>query len=1071
VDGRTWNGRASPIMMRAVRSITRLPPVPSGRAVAALAVRAIVRLAVACCAGLTLHAEQLPLKVYTTADGLARDQVNRIVRDSRGFLWFCTAEGLSRFDSHTFVTYGKAQGLPGGSVRDLLETRSGTYWVATSQGICRLDVTGAAQGRHGSVCTAFNPGETAGARNVFRLVEDRAGAIWVGTFEGVFRLDASADRVMLRAIDFGMPEGQDHRLVQDILEDRRGSLWVATRGSALYRRLPNGHVDHYGAEEGLPPRINALAEDRGGVLWAATAINGLCRLAAEPRPHMPIVSASYSVRDALPSNWMTRLLISSDGTLWAGSSRGLTECTLDADSMTPRCRSFNTVNGLSDYEVSALAEDRDRNVWVGTPAHGAMRLARNGFTTFGATDGLGRPVVGSIFEGQSGDLFLFGDGVLSRFNGRRFDAIRPNFPENVTNFSWGASQTAVQGRSGDWWFAAENWNDATNRGSGGLVRFSSVGRVEDLTRARPRVYTRKDGLPGDDVLHLFEDSRGDVWLGVHSDAFLHLVRWSRATDTFTEISDAQGWPADTWVNVFLEDASGTLWIGTGGKGLARYQNGRFTFLTQRDGLRSLEISALYRDRLGRLWITGGTDGVDVIDDPAARAPMVRHYSTKDGLSSDTTLAVTEDSWGRIYVTTGRGVDRLDPASGRFKHYTSADGLIRGEATLAFRDRHGALWFGGNYEISRLIPVQDPPESPPPALIGGLRIGGVQQAVPLLGATELATLTLPPSQNHLDIDFFGLMFRPGETLRYQYRLEGSDRDWSEPTDRRTVSYASLAPGHYRFMVRAVSAGGVSDRPAGFTFTVLPPIWMRWWFMTLAASALGAAVHLVYRYRVAQLLAVERVRMRIATDLHDDIGASLSRVAILSEVLKQQMANAPAASLSMLTDIGESVRGIIGSVGHVIWAIDPRNDDVDAVLVRVRQFASAVLDAKGIDWRFDAPPGLQRVGLGPDARRHIFLFFKEGLNNVVRHAECRSVVLSAAVEGGHIVCRIRDDGRGVTGARDPTSLDGGRGLAGMRARAAQLGGRFTIEAAASAGTQLTLTVPLRKRVSRRGLFARV
>jgi two-component sensor histidine kinase len=369
-------------------------------------------------------------------------------------------------------------------------------------------------------------------------------------------------------------------------------------------------------------------------------------------------------------------------------------------------------------------------------------------------------------------------------------------------------------------------------------------------------------------------------------------------------------------------------------------------------------------------------------------------------------------------------------------------------------------------LSHFIPASDePPEAPPPILISGLQVAGSRQFVSALGDTDMLLPDLSPGQNQLQIDFIGLSFAPGEVLRYQYKLEGTDRDWGPPTEQRSVTYR-LAPGRYKFLVRAVNSDDVpSANPAVIRFRILPPMWARWWFLTLVAIGLMLILYRFYRYRVARLLELERVRTRIATDLHDDIGSSLSRMAILSEVAKRRLRGTEQESVSILTDIAESARGVTDSMSDIVWAIDPRRDDLSNVVFRVRQFASDVLGAKGISWTLQAPAEFDKVKLNPPQRRHIFLIFKEAISNSARHADCNSVWLSLAIVHNQIIGEIRDDGRGlaVTSCQVASDRPGGHGLENMRTRAAQLGGRLTIDSSPGLGTSIKVEVPLKRTIA--------
>ena len=416
-----------------------------------------------------------------------------------------------------------------------------------------------------------------------------------------------------------------------------------------------------------------------------------------------------------------------------------------------------------------------------------------------------------------------------------------------------------------------------------------IRKFDELAHARFKAkYTTKEGLGANDVFRLFEDSHGDVWISGMSDGPASLTRWERSTAILHRYGPAEG--IHDAPTAFREDAAGNLWIGCYGGTLARYTNGRFQDFTESDGKPAGMIRALYLDQQQRLWIGSSRGGLARVDNPDSAAPRFVNYGTIDGLSSNDVWSFTEDRWGRIYLGTGRGLDQLDPATGHIRHYTAADGLARGKVEEAFRDCHGNLWFGTAEGLSRFAPQPEQVQEAPPILISGIRIAGAKQRTSALGESSISNLELEPQQKDLQIDFVGLDFAPGDIIRYQYKLEGADQDWSLPSIQRSVSYANLAPGKYRFLVRAMNTAGItSPAPAVVTFRILPPIWQRWWFLALAAFAIALVAYRVHRYRLAQVLAVERVRTRIATDLHDDIGSSLSQVSVLSEVISRRIKN--------------------------------------------------------------------------------------------------------------------------------------------------------------------------------------
>src|SRR5262249_46797143 len=373
-------------------------------------------------------------------------------------------------------------------------------------------------------------------------------------------------------------------------------------------------------------------------------------------------------------------------------------------------------------------------------------------------------------------------------------------------------------------------------------------------------------------------------------------------------------------------------------------------------------------------------------------------------------ALTEDLDGDIYIGTVRGVDRLTPETGKIRHYGTLDGLAGDFVTAAYRDRKGTLWFGTFDGLSRLDPQPERMPSPPAIRIEGLRIAGVKQTLSDFGTSAIAGLELSAAQNNLQIDFSSLSMARAAVLRYQYKLQGVDRDWNAPSDQRTVHYANLAPGSYRFLVRAVDPGGLtSAEPASVDFRIFAPFWQRWWFLTVAGVAVGLAFTWLYRYRVAHLLELERVRTHIATDLHDDIGSSLSQIAVLSEVVRRQVDGTAAASAPLST-IATTSRELVDSMSDIVWAINPNRDNLSDLSHRMRRFASDLFTSNNIEFGFDAREPERPMKLDADVRRQLFLIFKESVHNIVRHSGCANVEITLRIENHAIVLVMKDDGKG-------------------------------------------------------------
>lgn len=1016
------------------------------------------------------RAERLPVRVYTTADGLSSSAVNWVTHDSRGFLWFGTRDGLSRFDGQKFTTYRVGRDASP-SITQIIERRRGDYMVVTQTGgLYRFDAqTPASSAEDADNDEALTLHAELLAENLPGLLyEDRAGRLWMaGGPSGLLRLEESGERVKLVPVELHLPGTLEGSVpaVSRVIEARDGSFWMST-GAGLARLAPDGRVALHRLSSGLPMNayLTGICEDADGRVWVGSR-RGIYVLKPRPLsdpaafdappfadsathpprfapPEEPGGVVAFVPRGGFDSDLIFDIFQTSDGRVWVTNDGGLS--VYDGREL----RSYGTAHGLG-RKLGMMAEDSDGNLWL-AGMNGAVKLVTRGLSTYGRDDGLGARVIESLYQTPAGELYVVsGDWHVSRLDGDRFKTTRPPLGDAAGPL-W-TSNAAFLDSAGAWWFLTEKR----------LYRFDRGGALEALGTRRPSaVYQTGPGFNNGAFYRMFEDSRGRVWVSTRTGepARMGLALWRRETGDFQQFGEAEGFPAGRAPSAFCEDRAGNIWVGFYHGGLVRYADGRFTKPAGADEKAVSFVTDMYLDHAGRLWVGTVGGGLLRVDDPSAERPVFASYTTAEGLSSNNVRAITEDAAGRIYAGTVRGVDRLSPETGRIKHYTLADGLADDFVTVAFRDRQGTLWFGTQNGLSKLVPEADPPAYPPPIFIGALRVAGVKQRLSEVGQTEVAPLELDYTQANLQIDFFGFSFAPAERMRYQHKLEGADDAWSAPVAERTVAYANLAPGSYRFLVRAVNADGVaSSAPAVVTFRISPPVWARWWFAAGLVLLFGAGVYTVARAVYLRKLELERVRTRIASDLHDDIGASLTRISMLSEVARRQDGGSDSATTRRLTQIAEDARGVIDSMSDIVWAIDPRRDDLLSVFERVRSFASDCLGATGVRWHLTAAPQLERHHLTPEQRRALYLIFKEAVSNIARHADCRTASCEITIERQELVAVVEDDGRGLP-LEQTEGGRGGRGLANMRARAAELDGRLEVESRPGQGTRLRLRLPL-------------
>jgi signal transduction histidine kinase/ligand-binding sensor domain-containing protein len=977
------------------------------------------------------RAEQLPIKTYTIADGLAHGSIVSIYQDHKGFLWFGTYEGLNRFDGYSFVTYDRRDGLPQVFINHITEDRQGRLWVATNGGaVARLADHWSEQGSAKFVSFTIrdtNDPLVKRANYVNRMVFDGRGNLWCLTDSGLYRAVVDDSQLQFEAIIEKDTFGSNAAF-----EDADGTLWFGI-GDTLVE-IRGSEILHHGSIDGVSNKtgIFGIVRDAVGHLLVADAYRvfefvppspgnprGEWRRYLTP-PHQPAQSPQQL-------NSIRTLLVDDTGALWLGTLQGLVRY---ADGKVSR---YTVVNGLPNDQVRALAIDRAGNLWMAT-AGGVCQLISLSLVSYTRSEGLPLNTI-SVYEDEGGSIWaVLADGSLAEIGGKSLFRERLASPLIAT-----ASIGLVY--SNKIWYRL-------NQGSGVKIdkprlRLSS-GREVDLAG-----YVSTDA-------HLYKDERGSLWMARADHNLYRLDFAGNGTPT------VERFPTDADYGVthtlMMSDGKGSLWLGTWEK-MGRLRDGRYASIEPAVGLPETDPRAFFLDSRGWLWVGLRYQGVSVTREPAAANPIFINYSHEQGqLSSNAVRSIAEDQAGKIYFGTDRGLDRFDPSVNQWTHFTTEDGLAGNIIYKVLSDRNGFVWVASEGGVSRFDPRKEKKVNhPPPIYFSHLQVAGEAVRLAESGIESIPARELTATQNNLTIAFVAPTYQNVSELLYQYKLEGLSLQWSAPTPERSVTFGSLAPGEYRFLVRAVGKNGVtSPQMAVFEFRILPPIYLRWWFIAASLLLAGLAIYSFYRLRVSRLLEMERTRTRIAADLHDDIGANLTKISILTEVAHQQLGLVNKVADDTLLSIATISRESAASMRDIIWAINPKRDRLLDLSRRMRGFATDIFTSRDIEFRFSVADGDQELKLGPEMRRDIFLIFKEAINNIVRHAECKKAEIELYVKHQQLVLRVSDDGKGFL----VTENGDGHGFTSMRRRAENCGGGLEIISHPGRGTTIRLIVPGRR-----------
>jgi signal transduction histidine kinase/streptogramin lyase len=757
----------------------------------------------------------------------------------------------------------------------------------------------------------------------------------------------------------------------------------------------------------------------------------------------PTLSKPHEAWRELPlrlnaSQAIQAIFLGARGLVWLGTPSGLIKY------QNGHQIKYGVEQGLSVDYIRSIYADRTDNLWIGSGGGGVYKVPNETIVSYTQEMGLPHAIVSGVVEDALGRIFAaytYSPAELVELDGSKIHRH--------------AELTVLPSGGHSALFAHDNptniWSVLTPF-TGGFVMKQPI--IELRNGRRLNVTQLFQGTAPKRVC-VYEDDSGSLWFDsdnktiYRADANNPNPQALKSFEADFNLTEWGGYP------LVITDHEGGLWLG-GVERLARLWHGEFHVVSSEEGLPQINPLSFFVDSRGWFWIGTRNGGVAATREPGAEHPKFVNYYAEPNLSSDSVYSITEDRFGRMYFATTRGLDRFDPKTNEWRHFTAKDGLAGNRILQLRRDRAGNIWAATSAGVSRLDPtVQAPSDSAPPIYFSRINVAGEELPLPELGANQISKIELSSARDNMTIEFFGMQFKSEDSLRYQYRLEAADTTWSDPTKDRTVTYAHLAPGNYRFAVRAVTeAGVVSAQPAEIDFRILQPIWRRGWFLAAATAMFLLVIYGIYRYRVARLIELERIRMRIATDLHDDIGANLSLIAMVSDMARGNIRSADTDIAGRLALIASTSRATMDSMSDIVWAVNPNKDQVGDLTQRMRRVAADVFGTNNIEFALRAPDSAHDRSIAADTRREVFMIFKEAINNIARHSRCTHAEIEFAIENGRLKMKLTDDGQGF----DLAANSGGNGLASMRRRAANVGGTFEILSQCGSGTTIVLNAPI-------------
>ncbi len=977
-------------------------------------------------------------------DGLSQITVNTIFQDSYGYLWFGTQDGLNQYDGYQFKTYksepNNENSLSHNWIWDIFEDSNKNLWVSTWSGLNKINPDKSRitkyytkANRRGSI-RGDRPvsvqessdgkiwiGTWGGGLNVYnpesdsflcysnaiqktgdlpgdfirKIYLDTQNNLWIGTWAGLWKARITdSEKIEFNYIDIRPGIPRENIKITTITEDQGGNIWFGSLGLGVFRHSANKeNIKNYTRDNSalISDQISSIIKDASGNLWIGTVSNGISLLNLQNN-QFSFINHDSENPGSLQGNNINSMFMDKSGLIWIGA-KGISIFNSSQNKFnfhydfTSVGREFNSIS-----DVSALAQDSTGRIWVGTDGKGLFCL-RKGDSNSNDTwikevlDSLKRLNIGAISIDNNNNLWIGsrGNGLIKlSLNQRKITNILSH-DKNPDSYGLNFINGLVFIPPSSIWIATYDQ---------GLIEYDIQKRKYE------KLYHQQDNstsFPANYLLRIYRDQMNKLWICTWGAGIIYFNPLNDTWRTFSNIPDDPTSLSDNISHSFCESFSGNkrhVWIGT------------------RKGLSELIIS----DSIENKFI---------------------NYYPSDGLAGNIINSILEDENDKLWISSNSGLTRFDLTSHRTRNFDIHDGLQGNEfnAGAGLKLDDGRLAFGGVNGLNIFFPDSISERNyNPDIVINSFKV--FTEEIPL--NPERETYYLDHQDNFLSFEFSSLDYSQPLKNQYKYQMLGIDRDWIYAEKRRFANYTDLSPGSYTFKVMGSNSDGLwSNKIAKLNIVITPPYWQTWWFRVTIGLLLVGLIYFFLNNRLQKIRDIEKLRVRIASDLHDDIGSSLTRITIHSQLLQNgKDKNKATASIEK---IGELSREIISTMSDIVWSIDARNDGLSDMLDRVRDFAYDTLSEKDISVIFREEGMTKHKKIDVLFRQNIFSIFKESVNNIVKHSEADKVEIILINTHKEFSMKISDNGKGF----DEEKIKKGNGLQNMKMRAKRIGATLEIE----------------------------
>jgi len=1005
-------------------------------------------------AGIAQDPQEFIFNHRSINDGLASNFVNCIFRDKKGFLWIGSENGLQRYDGNKYISPYRgldAGALPPFPVHQILEDKEGRMWLRMSNRIGIFDPV-SFRFQHIKITSK----RTLPANGEFRLHKDARNNVFLVISQfGWFYFDPVSATLSEEKTPFQIPQDWG---IRRVVEDKHtGNFWITgDRGVGLYNTskhqlysYANNPIQHpLLGDERLSRYVTNFFIDHKRRFW-------IVQWEIEKKGSGKQSFFCYDESTKKYTNDTTGLANAGrNGYFQADNISEFADTVLlvygeNCMVMNERDRfegfddTYNTGFGIKFSKVSQVIQDKEDLLWVATD---------NGLYSMPLKRGSSRHMLLRQVDGtvsnfnalkQTADSKLWigtwGRGVLVRehtLNAAPVDVYKNAPVDGNYKLVWDIEEH----QSGNVWIACQ---------AGRLMVYDQ--KKSATTFLTPSIFNEKT------IRQVEQDREGNLWFATQNG---QLVKWTNNANRADGYQEIKQFGAI--VSKLYFDRNGMLWVATHGRGVFLVNPKTGQVVKQYAADKSLAAHSENIEDVLQLNDSLFCFAGDLLNIWNVNAGRISKTIMQNNEPLHGVYAVQADEEGQLWVSSVTGIYKC--MNDKVIKYSQWDGLVTVSNNSFLLEKsvklqNGNIVFAGNQSLVSFKPSTFKSKLPPPDVtITDFRL--FNQFLPVDSLLDLDLIRLQTNQNSISIDFSALSFSPQTKLTYFYKMQGADKDWIRVEGPPIAFYNLLPPGDYTFMVKAQNEEGLESKNiTKLTIYIPPPFYQTPWFVLLVLFALGCLAYYWHRMRIERLLQVERVRTRLARDLHDDMGSTLSSINILSNMAIKRIENDQQVTKDYMVKISDNSSRMMEAMDDIVWSINPVNDTMRKMLARMKEFAGDVLEARDINYRFETDDAVKDVTFNMDQRREIFLIFKESINNIVKYAQATEVRVVMQLKSRQFIMQVIDDGVGFDFTSEGNgSAKRGNGMRNMQKRAETVKGRFLVESALKNGTMIELRVPV-------------